>query len=92
MKPGSRNWKKFIRIFGALAKTLLAIGLLLFLLDVSNYPLIFSGGVYAVYLFSQGFSPIHEQPSWELVYPELALGHDDNFETNLKNKEDETRK
>jgi gliding motility-associated protein GldL len=26
------------------------------------------------------FEPIHEEPNWELVYPELALGHDENIE------------
>ena len=29
-----------------------------------------------IFLFS-AFEPLHEDPKWELVYPELALGHDD---------------
>ncbi len=29
-----------------------------------------------IFAFS-AFEPIHEDPNWELVYPELALGHDD---------------
>lgn len=50
----------------------------------------FSGGValltigglsLAVHSFLRAFSPIHEEPNWELVYPELALGHH-AFDTN----------
>ncbi len=29
----------------------------------------------AVHSFLRAFTPIHEEPNWELVYPELALGH-----------------
>jgi gliding motility-associated protein GldL len=28
------------------------------------------------------FEPIHEDPNWELVYPELALGHSDELDHN----------
>lgn len=32
-----------------------------------------------IFLFS-AFEPLHEDPKWELVYPELALAHDDDFD------------
>jgi gliding motility-associated protein GldL len=32
-----------------------------------------------IFIFS-AFEPIHEDPHWELVYPELALGHSDDLD------------
>jgi gliding motility-associated protein GldL len=32
-----------------------------------------------IFIFS-AFEPIHEDPNWELVYPELALGHSDELD------------
>jgi hypothetical protein len=32
-----------------------------------------------IFIFS-AFEPIHEDPNWELVYPELALGHSDDLD------------
>jgi len=32
-----------------------------------------------IFIFS-AFEPIHEDPNWELVYPELALGHDEDLD------------
>ncbi len=32
-------------------------------------------GVEAVIFILSAFEPLHEDPNWELVYPELALGH-----------------
>ena len=32
-----------------------------------------------IFIFS-AFEPIHEDPKWELVYPELALAHADDFD------------
>ena len=29
----------------------------------------------AIHSFLRAFTPITEEPNWELVYPELALGH-----------------
>ncbi len=29
----------------------------------------------AIHSFLRAFAPISEEPNWELVYPELALGH-----------------
>jgi gliding motility-associated protein GldL len=34
-----------------------------------------------IFIFS-AFEPIHEDPNWELVYPELALGHSDDLDHN----------
>jgi gliding motility-associated protein GldL len=32
-----------------------------------------------IFIFS-AFEPIHEDPNWELVYPELALGHSEDLD------------
>lgn len=34
----------------------------------------------AVIFFFSAFEPLHEDPKWELVYPELALAHDEEFD------------
>ncbi|MBK6527019.1 MAG: gliding motility protein GldL [Crocinitomicaceae bacterium] len=36
--------------------------------------------VEAVIFFFSAFEPLHEDPKWELVYPELALAHDEEFD------------
>lgn len=84
MKPGSIKWRKFIRALRAISKIVLVISFLLFLLDVSAYPLVFGGVLFAVYLVFEAFSPIYEDPNWELVYPELALDSESN-ENKTKN-------
>jgi len=39
-------------------------------------PMLIGGlGVEAVIFILSAFEPLHEDPNWELVYPELALGH-----------------
>ncbi len=35
----------------------------------------------AIHSFLRAFTPITEEPNWELVYPELALGHH-NFDAD----------
>lgn len=37
-------------------------------------------GVEAVIFILSAFEPLHEDPNWELVYPELALGHSDSLD------------
>ncbi len=32
--------------------------------------------------FISAFEPLHEDPNWELVYPELALAHDEDFDVH----------
>ncbi len=52
-----------------------------------------TGGLgFAVYCFLSAFKPIHEEPNWELVYPELALGDAEEVIETLKNHPDETGK
>jgi gliding motility-associated protein GldL len=36
----------------------------------------------AIIFFFSAFEPLHEDPNWELVYPELALAHDEDFDVH----------
>jgi gliding motility-associated protein GldL len=36
----------------------------------------------AFIFFFSAFEPLHEDPNWELVYPELAMGHSDELDHN----------
>merc|ERR1711991_1296190 len=38
------------------------------------------GSTEAIIFIFSAFEPIHEDPNWELVYPELALGHDEDID------------
>lgn len=42
--------------------------------------LVFGLSTEAVIFFFSAFEPLHEDPKWELVYPELALAHDEEFD------------
>lgn len=37
-------------------------------------------GIEACIFILSAFEPLHEDPNWELVYPELALGHSDSID------------
>jgi gliding motility-associated protein GldL len=39
-------------------------------------------GIEACIFILSAFEPLHEDPNWELVYPELALGHSDELDHN----------
>ena len=52
----------------------------------STFFLTVGGLGFACYCFLSAFKPIHEEPNWELVYPELALGE---FEEELTAKTDD---
>lgn len=44
-------------------------------------PMLIGGlGVEACIFILSAFEPLHEDPNWELVYPELALGHSDSLD------------
>ena len=79
MKPGSKGWKKFMAKLYGIGAAIVIMGALF---KIMHWP--FAGPMLVVglsteaviFLFS-AFEPIHEDPDWTLVYPELALGHDD---------------
>jgi len=82
MKPGSKAWKKFMAKLYGWGASIVIIGALF---KIQHWP--FAGlmltvglGTEAIIFFFSAFEPIHEDPNWELVYPELALGNSDDLD------------
>ena len=46
----------------------------------ATYMLIGGLGIEACIFILSAFEPLHEDPNWELAYPELALGHSDDLD------------
>jgi gliding motility-associated protein GldL len=46
----------------------------------ASYMLIGGLGIEACIFILSAFEPLHEDPNWELAYPELALGHSDDLD------------
>ncbi len=82
MKPGSKGWKKFMAKLYGFGAAVVIIGALF---KIQHWPgaslmLIIGLSVEALIFIFSAFEPIHEDPNWELVYPELALGHSDELD------------
>ncbi len=82
MKPGSKGWKKFMAKLYGFGAAVVIVGALF---KIMHWP--FAGPMLVVGLSTEAlififsaFEPIHEDPNWELVYPELALGHSDDLD------------
>lgn len=76
MKPGSKGWKKFMAKLYGIGAAIVIVGALF---KIMHWP--FSGPLLvvgllteAVIFFFSAFEPLHEDPDWSLVYPELATG------------------
>ncbi|MCH2230973.1 MAG: gliding motility protein GldL [Crocinitomicaceae bacterium] len=82
MKPGSKAWKKFMAKLYGIGAAIVIVGALF---KIMHWPfagpmLVIGLGTEAVIFLFSAFEPIHEDPNWELVYPELALGHSDELD------------
>ncbi len=84
MKPGSKGWKKFMAKLYGFGAAIVIVGAMF---KIMHWP--FAGPMLVIGLtteafifFFSAFEPIHEDPNWELVYPELALGHSDELDHN----------
>lgn len=82
MKPGSKGWKKFMAKLYGFGAAVVIVGALF---KIQHWPgaspmLIAGLGTEAIIFMFSAFEPIHEDPNWELVYPELALGHSDELD------------
>lgn len=82
MKPGSKGWKKFMAKLYGIGAAVVIVGALF---KIMHWPfagpmLVVGLGTEAVIFLFSAFEPIHEDPNWELVYPELALGHTDDLD------------
>jgi gliding motility-associated protein GldL len=82
MKPGSKGWKKVMAKLYGFGASIVIVGALF---KIQHWPfagpmLIVGLGTEALIFAFSAFEPIHEDPNWELVYPELALGHSDDLD------------
>ena len=84
MKPGSKAWKKMMGKVYGIGGGIVIIGALFKIMHWTGAELmlIVGLGVEACIFFISAFEPIHEDPNWELVYPELALAHDEDFDVH----------
>lgn len=78
MKPGSKAWKKFMAKLYGIGAAVVIIGAMF---KIQHWPfasvlLVLGLSTEAVIFFFSAFEPIHEEPDWSLVYPELALPED----------------
>lgn len=87
MKPGSKGWKKFMAKLYGWGASIVIMGALF---KIQHWP--FAGEMLtvgltteAVIFFFSAFEPLHEEPDWGLVYPELNTGeqaeHSDRIES-----------
>lgn len=82
MRPGTKKWKLFMAKLYGIGAAIVIVGALF---KIMHWPfaglmLIVGLGTEAVIFFFSAFEPLHEDPKWELVYPELALAHDEDFD------------
>lgn len=90
-----KNYLKTIQFTRQISLGILSYGGVHFL---NHWPYAISllsvGGLgFAIYCFLSAFKPIHEEPNWELVYPELALGNVEELDLETQNDENhENRK
>lgn len=82
MKPGSKGWKKFMAKLYGFGAAVVIVGALF---KIQHWPgaspmLILGLSTEALIFIFSAFEPIHEDPNWELVYPELGLGHSDELD------------
>lgn len=82
MRPGTKKWKLFMAKLYGIGAAVVIMGALF---KIMHWPfagpmLVVGLSVEAVIFFFSAFEPLHEDPKWELVYPELALAHDESFD------------
>lgn len=75
----TKKWKKFMQQLYGWGAAIVILGALF---KIMHYPgadimLPVGLGTEAVIFAFSTFEPLHSEPNWELVYPELALGEDD---------------
>ncbi len=84
MRPGTKAWKNFMAKLYGLGAAVVIIGALFKIMHWPFAGLLLTIGLLTeavIFIFS-AFEPLHEDPNWELVYPELALAHDEEFDVH----------
>jgi gliding motility-associated protein GldL len=88
MKPGSKAWKKFMAKLYGIGAAVVIIGAMF---KIQHWPfasllLVVGLSTEAVIFFFSAFEPLHEEPDWSLVYPELALPEEAKHSLKEQNK------
>ncbi|MEZ4720651.1 MAG: gliding motility protein GldL [Flavobacteriales bacterium] len=78
-RPGSKSWKKFMAKLYGIGAAIVIVGAMFKIQHWPGAGMMLVGGlsIEAIIFFFSAFEPQHEEPKWELVYPELAQ-HDDS--------------
>ena len=82
MRPGTKKWKSFMAKLYGIGAAVVIVGAMFKIMHWPGAGAMLVGGLSteAVIFFFSAFEPLHEDPKWELVYPELALAHDEDFD------------
>ena len=82
MRPGTKKWKLFMAKLYGIGAAVVIVGAMFKIMHWPGAGAMLVGGLCteAVIFFFSAFEPLHEDPKWELVYPELALAHDEEFD------------
>jgi len=88
MKPGSKAWKNFMAKLYGIGAAVVIIGAMF---KIQHWPfasllLVVGLSTEAVIFFFSAFEPLHEEPDWSLVYPELATPEDGEHGHGSKTK------
>lgn len=78
-RPGSKSWKKFMAKVYGFGGAIVIVGAMF---KIQHWPgaaimLIGGLGIEAIIFILSAFEPLHEDPDWTLVYPELNAMDDD---------------
>jgi gliding motility-associated protein GldL len=84
MRPGTKKWKNFMAKLYGIGAAVVILGAMF---KIMHWPgagpmLVIGLSTEAIIFFFSAFEPLHEDPNWELVYPELALAHDEDFDVH----------
>jgi gliding motility-associated protein GldL len=73
-RPGSDSWKKFMAKLYGIGAAIVIVGAMFKIQHWPGAGAMLVGGlsIEAIIFFFSAFEPQHEEPKWELVYPELA--------------------
>ena len=83
-RPGSTSWKKFMAKLYGIGAAIVIIGAMFKIQHWPGASAMLVGGlsIEAIIFFFSAFEPLHADPKWELVYPELAE-HEEPDEEDL---------
>ena len=85
----SKNYKNFMAKLYGLGAAVVILGALFKILHLpfADIMLIAGMGTEAIIFAFSAFEPLHVEYNWALVYPELAVGHEEEISPKTKKKE-----